>query len=98
MNVVKIVRWVAKTSAGIGASIIIGNAIAATTPPVVSKLEKVLIYAGSFALGMVVGNAAEDVTVDFIDSLVGSYQRVTGTVTATIIKEAELLDPLNEDN
>ena len=64
MNKIEIFKNVAKTASAIGASIIMGNLVGATTPNDTKKLTKVFIGIGSFVLGSMAG----DVVSKYVDT------------------------------
>lgn len=59
-------KEVTKIVVALGVGTIVGNAVKATTPIVISKCDKLLIAAGSF----VVGSLAGDVAAKYVDKTI----------------------------
>lgn len=69
MNKLNIVKSVTGLIASAGAGTVVSNAIKATTPAELTKLNKVMIGVGSFAITGIVGAAASGYVEAMIDDM-----------------------------
>lgn len=60
MSIFSIIRPVMSVASGLGVGIIVGNAVAATTPANVGKLQKVLITIGAYGIGGLAGKVVSE--------------------------------------
>lgn len=82
MNIFNVVKFGVSLGTGIGASIIVNCAINAVVPEQIGKIGKILVVAGSMAIGGIVGDAASKYTEDFMDKIGDAVKSVKASVTA----------------
>lgn len=83
---IETIKAVAGFSVSIGAGIIVGNLINATTPIDAKKITKFFIMVGGGAIGGMVGDKAAEYVNEQIDDVVALV--ATGAAIATKAKEA----------
>ena len=66
-------------AAGMGAGAVVGNAIKATTPADLSKIQKILVGVGTFAIGGAVAEAASNSVVRQMDEVAEVFNGVEKT-------------------
>lgn len=75
-DTVKVVKFAARTLAGIGASRLASDAIRANTADPVSTFDKVVRYTGAFAIGGLASKAAGNYVNAEIDQVVEMINKV----------------------
>lgn len=74
MNIVPIVKAVTGLATSIGVGAVVGNAIKATTPIVMSRTQKVIVTIGGVALSAVAGDMVATNLENQIDEIVLGYR------------------------
>lgn len=85
INVLGIVKGVSELVVSAGAGVVVGNLVRATTPYDLSKVQKVMVGVGGYAVGAVLG----DLSAKYVSAQIDGYaERIN-----EIIHPQEPLDP-----
>ena len=76
MNNLSMFKAVVGFVASAGAGKVVSNIVKATTPSDISKINKVLLAVGSFAIGGIVGDQASKYVGEQIDAVIGVYHNL----------------------
>lgn len=74
MNIVPIVKAVTGLATSIGAGAVVGNAIKATTPIVLSRTQKVIVGIGGVTVSAAVASFTADYVENSIDEVVAGFR------------------------
>jgi uncharacterized membrane protein len=89
MNKIGVAKAVGSLIVSVGVSAIVGNAVKATTPYKVGRIQKACIWIGSFVLSSMVSDKASKYTEDKIEE--------TATKVKKMVEDGELdLEPEKE--
>lgn len=77
---VRLTKFAAKTVVGFGVGKIAGDIIKNNTRVPVTKIDKITITAGAFAIGMMASDAVEDYVTAYIDKLITEWNEFRGNV------------------
>jgi len=91
MNIVPIIQTVAGLISSVSAGAVVGNAVKATTPADIKRVNKVLVTIGGFVLSGVAGDLASKYVEKEIGSLAESFKnaRLAGAAKSEVAQAAK---------
>jgi hypothetical protein len=85
---VRLFKWAAKQVVGLGSSYVVKQAVNALVNPE-NRLQKTLVYAGSWGIGGVVAKQTSAHTEEAVDELVSMWQANRKALTEAADKKTE---------